>query len=336
MPQLPKIIIILGPTASGKTEWGIKIARLFNGEVASADSRQVYKGMNVGTAKPAGEWPAIDSSTPLRSAQNDRMDSRLHGNDNVEVFVVDGVPHHLMDIVEPDESFTLADFKERAIVMIDDVLKRGKLPIVVGGTGLYIQALVDNLDIPKVIPDAKLRADLEKKTLIEQVVMLKKIDPESAEKIDLKNPRRVLRALEVAMSSGESFLAQQKKGKPIYEALQIGIDVPREKLYGRINARVDEQIKQGLAEETSGLNKKYDWALPSMSGIGYKQMGYYLRGEMSLEEAVEILKRDTRRYAKKQMTWFRRDKRIKWLGDFKEAEKAVKKFIICFYQAEWI
>ena len=302
---LPKIIVILGPTASGKTDLGLTLAKKFNGEIVSADSRQVYKQMDIGTAKPIGEW------------------------ENKTVFVVDGVPHHMMDIVDPKKEFSLADYKAVATKAIKDILSRNKLPIVVGGTGLYIQALVDNFDIPKVEPNKRLREQLEKKKLSELVVMLEKIDPETAGKIDLKNPRRVLRALEVVKLSGESFFKQQTKSKPVYQVLQIGIDLPREELYNRINFRVDNQIGEGLIEETKKLSKKYKWSLPSMSGIGYKQMGSYLRGEMTLNKAIEILKRDTRHYAKRQTTWFKRDKGIVWVKNTNLvlAEKVIKEFL---------
>ncbi|TSC83969.1 MAG: tRNA dimethylallyltransferase [Parcubacteria group bacterium Gr01-1014_13] len=302
---LPKIIVILGPTASGKTDLGLALAKKFNGEIVSADSRQVYKKMDIGTAKPIGEW------------------------ENKKVFVVEGIPHHLMDIVDPKKDFSLADYKAMATKSIKDILSRKKLPIVVGGTGLYIQALVENLDIPKVAPNKDLREEFEKKKLPELIVMLEKMDPETAEKIDLKNPRRVLRALEVVIQTGKSFSKQQTKSKPVYEVLQIGIDLPREELYKRINTRVDGQIAEGLIEETKKLAKKYKWTLPSMSGIGYKQIGFYLRGEMTQNEAIEILKRDTRRYAKRQMTWFKRDKSIIWIknSDLALADKMIKEFL---------
>ncbi|OGH88338.1 MAG: tRNA (adenosine(37)-N6)-dimethylallyltransferase MiaA [Candidatus Magasanikbacteria bacterium RIFOXYC2_FULL_42_28] len=313
MSKLPKIIAILGPTASGKTDVGIFLAKKFNGEVVSFDSRQIYKNMDIGTAKPPGS----------------------PGNG---VYIVEGISHHLINTVDPDQDYSLADFKADAINAIDDILARGKLPILVGGTGLYFWAVIDNLDIPKVVPDKTLRKELEKLSLTEMVKMLRTKDPDSAEVIDLKNPRRVLRAVEVALA-GESFVKQQKKGKQLYDCLQIGLNWPREELYERINARVDEQIKDGLVGETEGLVReilKHDshaashgvqddserlprfarndiWALPSMSGIGYRQMGYYLRGEMTLDEVIEILKRDTRRYAKRQLTWFKRDQRINWV-----------------------
>jgi len=335
--KLPKIVVILGPTAAGKTAWGIRVAQMLSGEVVSADSRQVYRGMDVGTAKPDGKWTQTvilsdsEGSLKLRKRRDSSAAPQNDSRDDNGVFIVEGEAHHLMDIVEPDENFSLADFKARALAAIDDILRRGKLPIIVGGTGLYIQAIVDNLEIPAVKPDEKLRAELEKKTLEEQIKMLQEIDPESARVIDTKNPRRVLRALEVAITSGESFTAQQKKGAPVYDALQIGVDVPREVLYERINKRVDEQIEQGLVEETRGLLRRYaprnDTQMPSMSGIGYKQMGYYLRGEMTLPQAIEILKRDTRNYAKRQMTWFKRDKRIKWVSDWEEARKMIERFL---------
>jgi len=234
-----------------------------------------------------------------------------------------------MDIVDPDIDSSLADYKKLALSVINDIFSRGKLPIVVGGTGLYIWALVDNLDIPKAEPNKELRKKLERKKLPELAAMLAKIDPATAQKIDLQNPRRVIRSLEVFILSGESFFTRKAKPAPIFDALEIGIDLPREELYARIDARVDKQLEEGLLEETKKLEKKYGWHLPSMSGIGYKQMGFYLRGETTLNEATDILKRDTRRYAKRQMTWFRRDKKIKWLKkpDFKLAEVLVKKFL---------
>lgn len=334
--KLPKIIVVLGPTASGKTDLGIFLAKKFGGEVINADSRQVYKGMDIGTAKVA----------PKLKTQNSKLK-------NKEEYIVDGVPHHLIDIVNPEEEFTLSDFKKLALVKIDDILKRGKLPIIVGGTGLYIQAIVDNLDIPKVAPDKKLRAELEKLTLAELVEKLKIADPEAYTKVDLQNPRRVLRALEVVLTTGQSFVRQQTKSAPLFDVLQIGLKWPREELYNRINQRVDVQIKNGLVDEvrdlSSMLQKKLTqgcfgnsprapswkegevWRLPSMSGIGYRQFKDYLEGKSVLAEAMEKLKRDTRNYAKKQETWFKRDQRILWLkGEtaLVEAEKIADNFII--------
>ena len=304
MNELPKIIVILGPTGSGKTDMGIGIAKKFNGEVVSADSRQIYKGMDIGTAKPEGKL--LD-----------------------DAYVVGGMPHYLMGIVNPDESFTLADFKQLAIARIHEILGRKKLPIIVGGTGLYIQSVVENLDMPKVVPDMQLRSDLEARSPADRIGMLKKIDPDSAARMDLNNPRRVLRALEVALTTGGSFYNQRKKGKPLFDVLEIGIRLPRPESNAGLDLRVDRQIKEGLVDEVKNLSKKYSWDLPSMSGIGYKQVGYYLRGQMGLEDAVEEIKKDTRRYAKRQMTWFKRDKKINWLdgADLQKAEELVRNFI---------
>lgn len=301
MIQLPKIVVIVGPTASGKTALSLELAKKFNGEIVNADSRQVYKEMNIGTAKAP-------------------KDEKGGG------YPVQGIVHHLINVANPDEEFTLAHYKKAAFEAIDDILSRGKLPIVAGGTGLYVRTIVDNPDIPAVAPDLKLRAGLEAKNLSELSVMLKNLDPKTAEKIDLKNPRRVIRAIEVAMS-GESFLDLQNKFYPRYDALQIGISVERGELNKRVNARVDKQVEDGLVEEVKKLAQKYDWKLPAMSGIGYKQVGLYLRGEISLPEAIEMIKRDTRAYAKRQMTWFRRDKRILWLARSSEAMPEIEKFM---------
>lgn len=308
MQKLPKVIAIIGPTASGKTDLGIFLAKKFNGEVVNFDSRQIYTKMNIGTAKPMGEWRECEGK---------------------KVFVVEDIVHHLMDFVDPDTDYSLANFKEDAFKVIDDILSRGKLPILVGGTGLYFWGVIDNLDLTKTEPNKELRVELESKTLIELVEMLKEKDPESSALIDLKNPRRVLRALEVVLSTGESFISRKGKSDPRYDVLQIGLSWPREVLNTRIDQRVEQQIKDRLVEETQKLANEYSWALSSMSGIGYRQVGYFLRGEMTLPEAIEILKRDTRRYAKRQMTWFKRDQRIVWIDgpDQLKAEELARDFL---------
>ncbi|MDO8499142.1 MAG: tRNA (adenosine(37)-N6)-dimethylallyltransferase MiaA [bacterium] len=312
MQKLPKIVVVLGPTGSGKTDLGIALAKQFNGEIISADSRQIYKDMRIGTAKPAGVW----------------RDGK---------YWLEGVPHYMMDIVRPDANYTLTDFKTQADAIIKDILERGKLPIIVGGTGLYIWAVVENLDIPAIAPDAGLRADLEAVPLVELAKKLLQIDPVTAGKIDLKNPRRVLRAIEVCLGSGASFSEQRRRKKPLYQVLQIGLEWPREELDARINLRAELMMDAGLLAEVQRLSVDYAtnaqeksvWDLVSMSGIGYRQMGYHLRGEMDLPAAVELLKRDTRRYAKRQMTWFKRDKSIKWLlkADQVAARKLVEDFL---------
>ncbi|HYE60215.1 MAG TPA: tRNA (adenosine(37)-N6)-dimethylallyltransferase MiaA [Candidatus Kapabacteria bacterium] len=303
---LPKVVVLLGPTASGKTRWGIDLAKEFNGEIVSADSRQVYKKMSIGTAKAPGEW---------------------EWNGMSKMYYVEDVPHHLIDFLDPGKVFTAVEFRDKTLKCIKGMEKRGTKPFIVGGTGLYIQALIDNLQIPRVPPNKKLRQSLEQKSNAELVKILSSIDLEAAGSIDPHNKRRIIRALEVCIFSGEPFSKQQQKGEPVVEALQIGVDIPRDVLYRRINERIDIMVNQGLMQEVEQLLKqKYSWELSSMSGIGYRQLKPYFDGVVSLEDAIENLKRDTRHYARRQLTWFRRDKRIKWCKTYEEAKALVKNF----------
>ncbi len=305
--KLPKLIVILGPTASGKTTWGLKLAKKFNGEIISADSRQIYKKMDIGTAKEVGEW---------------------RRNGLRKTYYIDDIPHHLIDFLDPGKQFTVAEFRDKAVKYAKLIHKEKRLPLIVGGTGLYIHSVVDNLKIPKIAPNKKLRKSLEEKSGEELIKLLGTFDPKTAESVDKKNIRRIIRAIEVCILSGVPFSEQQKKGEPIFDVLQIGIDVHREVLYNRIDERVDEMMKLGLLKEVESLLKqKYGWKLSSMSGIGYKQFKDYFEKKISLDESIETLKRDTRRYAKRQMTWFKRDERIKWCKEYNEAEKLVEKFL---------
>ena len=303
----PKLVVLLGPTASGKTDWALRLAKKCKGEIISADSRQIYTKMSIGTAKPDGVW----------------KHEGMH-----KVFYADGLPHHLIDIIDPGKQFTLADFRDLAIKYIKRAARRGHVPMLVGGTGLYIQSITDNLEIPRVPPNKKLRLGLEEKDLHSLVSLLKKLDPAALPLVDVKNKRRVIRALEVTIMSGEPFSGQRQKGEPLFDALKIGISMPREELFRRIDMRADAMVAGGLVREVQALSKqKYGWQLPSMSGIGYRQFKPYLEGASTLIEAVAALKRDTRRYAKKQMTWFRRDKSIRWCEKYEEAEKLVTEFL---------
>ncbi|OGH73818.1 MAG: tRNA (adenosine(37)-N6)-dimethylallyltransferase MiaA [Candidatus Magasanikbacteria bacterium RIFCSPHIGHO2_02_FULL_51_14] len=305
--DLPKLIVLLGPTACGKTDWGLRLAKKINGEIISADSRQIYKKMDIGTAKVMGEW---------------------RRNGLRRTYFVGDVPHHLIDFLDPGKAFSVAEFRDRAIKYAKMAVHTGRVPMVVGGTGLYISALVDNLYIPRVPPNAKLRKSLDEKKLSELVRLLEQLDPAAAEVIDRQNKRRVIRALEVCIFSGEPFSAQRKKGGQLFDVLEIGIDVPREVLYERIRARVDGMAERGLVREIENLLKqKYSWRLPSMNGIGYRQFRCYFEKTCALEQAIELLKRDTRRYARRQLSWFRRDKRIVWVKEFGEAEKLVAEFL---------
>lgn len=305
--DLPKTVVLLGPTASGKTKWGLLLAKEFNGEVISADSRQMYKKMDIGTAKDPGEWK---------------------WSGLLKAYMVEEVPHHLVDFLNPGNAFTAAEFRDKSLSLIRSIIRRGRTPFVVGGTGLYIKTLVDNLKIPRVPPNMKLRRSLEGKSLDELARLLATMDPETAAVIDIKNKRRLVRALEVCIMSGAPFSKQQQKGKPVVNALQIGIDVPRDELYGRINTRIDGMMEKGLLNEVKELvRQKYAWDLPSMSGIGYRQFREYLDGTLTLRETVERLKRDTRHFARRQLTWFRRDPRIHWCRTYDDARSLIRQFL---------
>lgn len=310
--NLKSLVVILGPTASGKTDFAIKLAKKFKGEIICADSRTIYKGMDIATAKPLGKKSIINNQLSI---------------------IIQGIPHYMIDIIKPNQTFTVAQFKKIAIKIIKDIHQRGKLPFLVGGTGLYISAIVNNLEIPSVRPDKNLRKKLEKQAkkygLNYLYKKLLKQDPEAQNFVQKDNLRRIIRALEVCLKTKKPFSQLRQKGKPLFKTLQIGIKIPRQKLYQRINQRVDKMIKMGLVDEVKKLSRKYSFNLPSMSGIGYRQIKLYLQNKKSLNEAIDLIKRDTRHYAKRQMTWFKRDKRIRWLSptNFKKAQKIIKKFI---------
>ncbi len=307
MEQLPKAVVILGPTASGKTRWSLDLAHAFNGEIISADSRQIYKKMDIGTAKEPGE-------------------SRRNGLSRT--YYVEDIPHYLMDFLDPGKTFTAIEFRDRAIKYIRSIEKEGKHTFIVGGTGLYLQALIDNYKIPRVPPNKKLRQSLEQKSNEDLMRLLESMDPDMAGMIDANNKRRIVRALEVCILSGKHFSKMQVKGEPLVNALQIGIDLPRDLLYERIGERVDSMIERGLLQEIEKLlMQKYSWQLPSMSGIGYRQFKEYFDGTATLDVVVSRLKRDTRRFARRQLSWFRRDKRIHWCKTYEEAEALVKEFL---------
>ncbi len=282
MPPVGKqpgpLIVLLGPTAVGKTELSLTLARTFDGEIVSADSRQVYQGMDIGTAKP----------TPQQRAQ---------------------VPHHLLDLLTPAETLSLATYQQLAYAAIDDILRRGRLPFLVGGTGQYISAVIEGWHIPRTPPNPKLRQELEHyaaqhgpQALHDR---LRQHDPVSAERIHPHNVRRVIRALEVYLETGQPISALQRKTPPPYRILQIGLTRPRDKLYARIDARLERMMQAGLLKEVRRLLEAgYSRDLPAMSGLGYAQLGSYLHGETTLEEALAAIRRETRDFVRRQETWF--------------------------------
>jgi len=271
----PKLLVVLGPTASGKTDLALSLAKKFNGELVSADSRMIYEGMDIGTNKP-------------------------------EEF------HHMVDIVSPDQEFSVAFYKKMALEKIGEIIEKGKLPILVGGTGLYIKSIVENLDFPSVKADKKLRKELEKKTTEELFRMYKKLDKKGAQIIDKNNKRRLIRAIEVSLLTNEPFF-KERKGEPLFDVLEIGIKVNKKELKERINKRVDSMFKQGLEKEVRKLSKKYGFKIPPMQTIGYQEWQDYFKGIASKEEVEEKIKANTLKFAKRQMTWFKKDKNIKWI-----------------------
>ncbi|PKL72680.1 tRNA (adenosine(37)-N6)-dimethylallyltransferase MiaA [Candidatus Kuenenbacteria bacterium HGW-Kuenenbacteria-1] len=316
----PQLIVILGPTASGKSELALKLAKKFNGEIVSADSRQIYKKMNIGTNKIKNKKLSLNEVKELKVKSL-----------NNKVQIINNIPHYMIDIINPNKEFSLAKYKKMTIKIIKNIQKQGKIPFLVGGTGLYISSIINNFQIPKVPPNTKLREKIEneiKKYGIEKVYQkLLKLDPETEKFVQKNNARRIIRALEVCLSKGKLFSQQRQKNKPLFRVLQLGIKTNRKKLLEKINQRVDQMIKDGLIKEVTELAKKYNWNLQSMSGIGYKQMGMYLRNEINLDETIELIKRDTRRYARRQMTWFKKDDRINWISNQKQSEKLIANFL---------
>ncbi len=278
-----KLFTLIGPTAVGKTDIALKLAEHLNGEIVSADSRTMYRGMDIATAKPT-------------RAEQER------------------VPHHLIDVVEPDEELTLAEYQKRAYAAIDDIFARGKIPFLVGGTGLYVRAVVEGYNIPRVAPNMARRAELEQIPAPELYARLQIIDADIAQTMLPNNTRRIIRALEVIEATGEKMSALQTRHPPPYPIVQIGLQLPRSLLYARVDARIDKMIENGLVDEVRGLVARgYTFDLPSMTSLGYREIGAYVRGEISLDEAIALLKSNTRKFIRHQANWFRPgDARIHW------------------------
>ncbi len=307
MSNKAKLIVILGPTASGKTELAVKLAKKlalskiegFNGvEIVSADSRQIYKEMNIGTGK-------------------------------ITKKEMEGIPHYLLDVVSPKRHFSVSQYQKLVYKNISKILKKptvhtqGKIPFLVGGSPFYIYSVVEGWLFPKMKPDWKLRKELEKKSKEELFLILKKVDRERAKTIEKENKRRLIRAIEIAKTFGR---IPKLKKKPQFLSLLIGIKKRREELKKRISKRVNKMIELGLEKEVGKLVKKYGW-IPLLQTIGYGEWLPYFEGRVNKKEVEEKIKKNTFQFAKRQMTWFKRDKRIKWIKNYREAEILIENFI---------
>ena len=302
---MKRIIVICGPTGIGKTSFAISVARRFNGEIIGADSMQIYRHMNIGTAKP------------------DRKEIKQ-------------ARHHLIDFLDPKKEFDAGQYVKAADIAIADITNRGKIPVIAGGTGLYIRALLHGLFRSKPACDqiiSQLTRELEDKGVSALFEKLKQCDPNAAKRIHPNDSFRVIRALEVYQTTGNRISDRQKGhnfGELRYSNIKIGLRMDREQLYDRINKRVDLMLEQGLLKEVTTLVKNgYPLTLKAMQSIGYKHMAMFMKDEVEWTEAVRLLKRDTRRYAKRQFTWFHKDKEINWitLSQFDLGQKLIKDFL---------
>ena len=304
-----KIIVVLGSTATGKSDLAVFLAKKLGGEIVSADSRQVYKGLDIGT----GKVPRDYTNYKLK-AKN---------------YLYKGIPHHLLDVANPKRVFTVSEYKKLGEKALQNIWWRGKLPIICGGTGFYIQALVDGIILPEVPPNKKLRKQLEKKLVTELFATLKKLDPRRAKEIDRKNPRRLIRAIEIAKYLGRVPLLKVQAPKNT-DILQIGIDMPDEVLKECIKKRLLARIKKGMIQEAVHLHHQgLLWKRMEELGLEYRYLARYLQKKITKEQMINKLARAIWQYAKRQRTWFKRDKRIKWFKpqQKKDIEKLVRRFL---------
>jgi tRNA dimethylallyltransferase len=306
---MKRLIAIVGPTGIGKSRLALHLALIFHGEIVSADSRQVYRYLDIGTAKPTPQELSL-------------------------------IPHHLIDIVNPDEDFSLAQYLQLANQAITGILKRSRLPILVGGTGLYVKAVLEGWQVPRVSPDWKFRYNREKQAsegnideLYRELVIA---DPDAAVKIDRRNVRRVIRAIEVNAKAGKAFSKLGRKKTPAFTSFIIGLTTDRVELYRMVDHRIDEMIARGLIQEVENLRRMdYNLDLPSMSSIGYRQVGQFLKCELTLEEAVQKMKTETHRFIRHQYAWFRRDdERIHWFDIKSQLEVAIEKMVSRFLETD--
>lgn len=350
-----KIIVVLGPTASGKTNLAIQLAKKFNGELINADSRQIYKYLDIGTAKGnvreiRNSKLEIRNNLETRNSKNEILNKLVKRNSklrNLEAWEIEEVPIHLINLVNPTQVLSLAEYKELAEIVIDDITSRGKLPILVGGTGLYVDAITKGYSIPKVEPDEGLRQQLNNATIEQLQGRLQEIDPEKWGRLnesDRANPRRLIRAIEVATSDISTAYSrlrgndnerwavnddleannEQRAASGVYDVLFLSPKYEREELYNRINDRVLKMLEEGLLDEVAELIEKgYTFEVPSFSAIAYPLVKQFIEGTISKEELIDKWQQKERNYARRQETWFRRYKETRFVKNVEEAEKVV-------------
>lgn len=296
----PKVIVICGPTASGKTALSIELAKQINGEIVSADSMQIYKDMDIGSAKPTKEE-------------------------------MQGIKHYLLDFVSPENRYSVADYKKEATKAIQEIIKKGKTPIIVGGTGLYVDSLVYGIEYQEIEFNKEYRQELEDRAKLEGLDKLFseacQIDAQAMKTISPNDQKRILRVLEIYHQTGKTKTEQEiesRKNEVPYEYIVFALNMDREILYDRINQRVDIMISQGLIKEVKDMQEKYKEYPTAMQALGYKEIKEYLDGKITKEEAIEKVKQETRRYAKRQLTWFRKNKQTLWLDALKDRKENIK------------
>lgn len=311
-PIASALVVLVGPTSSGKSELAVHLAKKFNGEILNADSRQIYRGLDLGTGKIPGHW----SKTLLP-----------HYSSTVAFYIYKSIPHHLIDFVSPKKQYSAALFQRDAKKVIADILKRGKLPILCGGTAHWIDSVVYNQQLPDVKANLKLRWKLEKKSADKLYRQLKKLDPVRAKNIDQHNKRRLIRALEIINATGKPVPRNPKTLSP-YNPLWLGINIDRKTLYKKIDKRLHRRLKQGLVKEVANLHRAgLSWKKLMSFGLEYKFVSLYLQKKLSADEMFAQLSFAIKHYSKRQMTWWKRNKQIKWISDSSKIVRVVEKFL---------
>ncbi len=307
-----KIIALVGPTASGKTDLAIKLAKKFHGVIISADSRQIYQGLPIGTNQPDGRWQVADGK--WQKVFNKQ-----------KIYLVNNIPHFFIACKKPNQRYSVVQFQKDVNKLLSRISTTNYLPILVGGTGLYASSIIEGYKFPAGTPNLKLRKKLDHLSTSTLLKKLKKIDQQTYKFIDKKNRQRIIRALEYVLLTNQSFLKAQQKN-PLPNSLLVGINIPRSQLYTRINNRVEQMMRQGLFKEVKWLIKKYPRS-PALKTIGYQELVTVIKNNTNLSQAIELIKQHTRQFAKRQLTWFKRMPQINWIKNYQTINKVINNFL---------